>query len=84
MEPTLLDGDGVLFVRRQWEINDIVLADVAEEDPVVKRIVDAADGKLHLRGDNVAVSETFLITPDQIQGVLLCGCLLKLSWTKAN
>ena len=71
MAPTLVEGDRVLFIRRPWQLRDIVLADVHEDAPVVKRILDIADSKLFLQGDNTEVSETYWITPDQIQGIML-------------
>ena len=84
MEPTLSEGDRVVFVRYAWELGHIVLADVREDAPVIKRILDVADGKLYLGGDNTAVSETFWITPDQIQGIMLFRVPLKLPCCSAN
>ncbi len=78
MEPTLSEGDRVLFVRRAWQLGDIVVADVQEDVPVVKRILDIANGELYLQGDNTEVSATYWITPDRIQGVMLCHIPLRL------
>ena len=77
MTPTLLDGERVLFVRRGWQVGDIVLANVDGDAPVVKRILRVEAGELYLRGDNVAISETFWVKPEQLSGVMLFRCQLR-------
>ena len=77
MHPTLLNGERVLFVRRGWQVGDIVLADVPDVGLVIKRVHAVSDGEVYLQGDNQVVSQDFRVTPDRIQGVMLCRVQLR-------
>ncbi len=73
MEPTLQAGDRTLFVRRGWKPGSIVLADVGEDEPVIKRIgAITSTGDVYLCGDNAEASQTYWIPSGQIQSVMLC------------
>ena len=79
MEPTLQAGDRTLFVRRGWKTDSIVLADVGEDEPVIKRIGEiTSTGDIYLCGDNTKASQTYWIRPGQIQSVMLCRIPIRL------
>ncbi len=72
MEPTLRAGDRLLFIRWPWRVGSIVLADVDEDAPVVKRVGEFRQGWVYLCGDNKLASTTYWARPEQIECVLLC------------
>ncbi len=71
MEPTLNPGDRVLFVRRAWRIGSIILANVGEQAPVIKRVRYTTDGYIFINGDNEQVSQAYWIRSHQIVGVMV-------------
>ena len=71
MLPTLRDGQRVIFVRLAWHVGSIVLANVGEDEPVIKRVVGMHEGLLVLVGDNRAVSAHYVVKPSALEGVLL-------------
>lgn len=84
MVPTSMPGDRVLFVRKPWRINSIVLADVGEDAPVIKRVAHVTDGDIFLAGDNREQSQTYVVSSDQILGVMLWQVPLKLPCCEAR
>ena len=84
MEPTFASGERLVFVRHSWEIDSVVLADVAEDGLVVKRVVDVADGRVHLLGDNKEASADYWVSPAQMMGVFSFRFPLKVPCCKAN
>ncbi|GAG35544.1 unnamed protein product [marine sediment metagenome] len=72
MEPTLQPGDRVICVRAPWQSGDIVLADVGEQDLVVKRVAECESRRVHLTGDNEQMSCDYWVSPQQIKSVMLC------------
>lgn len=78
MQPTLQSGDRALFVRCPWWVGSIVMADVGEDAPVVKRLENSREGWVYLCGDNQRVSKTYWIRPQQIRCVMLCRAPLRL------
>ena len=71
MEPTLKQGDRVLFARRTWRVGSIVLANVGEDAPVIKRVQHTTDGSIFVNGDNKEVSQTYWLRSHQIVGVMV-------------
>lgn len=84
MEPTLLSGDRLLFVRRPWKLGSIVLVDVGEAGPVVKRVLKLVNKRICLCGDNKKISEVYWVNPEQIQCVMLCRVSLPVSLAAAT
>ena len=79
MEPTLRSGDRTLFVRQGWKTGSIILADVGEDESVIKRIrATTPGGQVYLCGDNTSVSQTYWIRSRQIQAVMLCRIPIRL------
>jgi len=78
MEPTLMSGDRVLFVRKPWRINSIVLADVGEDALVVKRVLSSRNDYVFICGDNKEESEDYFVNTSRILGVMLWHVPLKL------
>ena len=72
MYPTLRPGEQVLFARLPLAAGEIVLADVAEQLPVVKRIDRVQTRVILLDGDNRALSATYTTTAANVIGVMLC------------
>lgn len=72
MEPTLHEGEQLIFGRIPWQVGSIVLAEVGEDDPVIKRIVAQRRGKLVLSGDNREASTTYEVPPVSLIGTLFC------------
>lgn len=77
MEPTFHPGEQLLFLRRPWHKGSVVLADVKEPNPVVKRVMDVWSGKVLLTGDNQEVTATYLVDPDAIIATYCCRTGLK-------
>jgi signal peptidase I len=77
MDPTFAPGEQLLCVRRGWEPGSIVIADVGEKTPVVKRVVSRQDDSVYITGDNAAVTASYTITPDKIIAVYVCRTGLK-------
>ena len=71
MDPTLINGEDLLFARKSWHVGSIVLADVGEPDPVVKRVVAVYGDRVGLNGDNRLVSESYTVRPEDILGVMM-------------
>ena len=76
MKPTLYPGDQILCVRAPLHQGDIVVADVAQDGLVVKRIDSRNSRQLHLAGDNPAHSATYWVSPEDIKSIMLCRLLL--------
>jgi phage repressor protein C with HTH and peptisase S24 domain len=72
MSPTLHPGDRLFVARLPWERGSIVIADVGESHLVVKRVVVAHPEFVGLMGDNRELSESFVVPPDHVKGVLVC------------
>ena len=77
MEPTFRPGEQLLFLRRPWRKGSVVLADIKEPNPVVKRVIDVRSGKVLITGDNQEVTATYLVEPDAIIATYCCRTGLK-------
>jgi len=85
MEPTLQAGDRALFVHRSWKPGSIVLADVGEDEPVIKRIgAITLNGYVYLCGDNTKASQTYWVPSGQIQSVMLCRIPIRLPMARVH
>ncbi len=84
MQPTFAPGDRVLFVRKHFEPGNVVLADAGDDGPVIKRVVDVADGHVHLVGDNSEHSAVYDLPRSAILGVYVGKVPLKLPCCKAR
>jgi hypothetical protein len=71
MLPTLKQGDGLVFARLRWREGDVVLADVGEADPVVKRVDQVKLDQVRLIGDNRAKSAAYIVPREKVMGRLL-------------
>lgn len=79
MAPTLRAGEELLFARKPWHVGDIVLANVQDTEPVVKRIVATVPGSaIILAGDNRGVSEIYSVHPADLLGVCIARSVVKL------
>lgn len=72
MEPTLHNGQQVLFARLPWHEGSIVLADPPDDGLVVKRVERCEGGQIFLRGDNREMSAVYEVPPDRLVGTMLC------------
>jgi len=72
MEPTLHSGCEALFARLPWTSGDIILADVGESSPVVKRVAGHQGDYVLLQGDNRVLSADYLVSRQSVEAVLLC------------
>ena len=72
MAPTLESGDQVLFARLPWHAGNIVLAEVGEDERVIKRVTATRSTGVRLTGDNVGISEVYDVSSDCVQAVLVC------------
>jgi signal peptidase I len=70
MLPTYQPGEALLFVRRPWQKDSVVLADVGEDKPIVKRVEGVRGVQVLITGDNREVTATYLISPERIIGTL--------------
>jgi signal peptidase I len=77
MEPTFHPGDQLLCLRRPWDVGSVVIADVGEKTPVVKRVVSRQGASVFITGDNAAVTASYTISPDKIIAVYCCRTGLK-------
>lgn len=88
MEPTFEPGDRLLFIRGRWKESSVVLADVHEDLPVIKRVCKAglhpSSSPYKLCGDNREISMTYWVNKEQILCVLLCRIPLKLPCCRAR
>ncbi len=84
MQPTFAPGDRLLFVRRHFQPDSIVIADVGEDELVVKRVVRLTDGRVHLVGDNTEHSAEYDLPRSAILGVYVGKVPLKLPCCKAR
>ena len=71
MLPTFKQGDGLVFARLRWHEGDVVLADVGEPDPVVKRVDQVQLDYVHLLGDNRSRSAAYTVPREKVMGRLL-------------
>jgi len=76
MKPTLKPGDRLLCVRAPWHQGDIVVADVAQEGLVIKRVDGQRARQVRLVGDNREHSATYWVHPKDIKSIMLCRLLL--------
>ena len=72
MTPTLQPGQELIFARLPWCVGDIILADVAEPELVVKRVTAASPRMVELQGDNRRVSQDYVVPVRAVKAVLLC------------
>lgn len=72
MSPNLQDGERVVFAHLPWHVGSVVLADVGEEEPVIKRVVTTKAHRLLLVGDNWRVSKQYIVRPKQVMAVMMC------------
>ncbi len=72
MAPTLDPGERAMFVRAPWHRGDIVVADVGEDQLVVKRVAGHRADWVYLAGDNWRVSRTYWVQGVAIKSVMLC------------
>ncbi len=72
MEPSLEPGERIVCVILGWQPGDIVLADVGEQNLIVKRVAECESRRVHLTGDNEQISCDYWVSPQQIQAVMLC------------
>ena len=72
MEPTLKEGQLVVFRHQTFAINSIVLAKHSGKE-IVKRIVriENKGNKIWLEGDKASLAHNAVVDRDQIMGVLL-------------
>jgi hypothetical protein len=77
MTPTYLHGEQLVFTQANWRVGSVVLADVGDGIPVIKRIEAIGASGIHLVGDNPTVSLTYTVPPSAIVGT----CALKLPFT---
>jgi signal peptidase I len=68
MEPTFVQGDGIVFARLPWKTGDVVLANVGELLPVVKRVEAVEGDSVHIVGDNKPRSATYWLRRSKIMG----------------
>ncbi|MCD6350627.1 MAG: S24/S26 family peptidase [Armatimonadetes bacterium] len=80
MVPTLWPGEEVLFVRGPWHPGSIVLADVGEDDPVVKRVLGCTSLGVVLAGDNRETTEWYAVEPEDIWAVMLFKMPFRSPW----
>lgn len=86
MLPTLRPGDELLFARLPFVPGDVVLADVGEPDPVVKRIENIDRRIIFLAGDNRSCSATYRAARVSILAVMVCRTPFRspAGWAIAN
>ena len=72
MQPTLAPGEWIVCMRIGWQPGDIVLADVGEDNLVVKRVAECREQWVYLTGDNERISCTYRVSPQQIESVMVC------------
>lgn len=72
MEPALQPGRELLFARLPWTTGDIILADVGESSPIVKRVAADKGENVLLQGDNRLLSIDYVVPRRSVQAVLLC------------
>ncbi len=72
MQPILQPGERIVCIRIGWQQGDIVLADVGEDDLIVKRVTEYRGQWVYLTGDNEQISCTYWVSPQQIKSVMLC------------
>ncbi len=71
MCPALRSNDQVLFVRGRWRIGSVVLADVGEDRPVIKRVVARRGGTVSLTGDNACLSQDYEVRAGDVSAVMV-------------
>ena len=72
MQPTLEPGERIICVRLAWQPGDIVLADVGEQNLIVKRVAECERRRVHLTGDNEQISCDYWVSHQQIKSLMLC------------
>lgn len=69
MAPTLKPGRVVIAIKRQFKVNDIVIAKI-EGREVVKRVT-SKEPCISLTGDNKLSAEYFQVAKEAIMGVVI-------------
>lgn len=79
MVPTLRSGEELLFARAPWRVGSIVLANVGDTEPVVKRVMATLPGStILLQGDNWEISEIYSVQPSDLLGVCVARSIVRL------
>lgn len=84
MQPTFEPGDRLLFVRKHFQPDSIVLADAGEDGIVVKRVLHMGNGQVHLAGDNSEHTAVYDLPRSAVLGVYVGEVPLKLPCCKAR
>jgi len=84
MQPTFAPGNRLLFIRKHFEPDSIVLADAGEDGIVIKRVVNVTEERVHLVGDNTEESEVYDLLRSEVLGVYVGRFPLKLPCCKAR
>ncbi len=84
MQPTFDPGERLLFIRRHFEPDSIVLADAGADGLVVKRVLDLTDGEVRLVGDNSEHSAVYDLPRSAVLGVYVGKVPLKLPCCQAR
>lgn len=79
MLPTFQAGEQLLFVRRPWREQSIVIADIGEPSPVVKRVVGRRGELIVITGDNTQVTASYAVPPDKIIATFCCRTGLRIA-----
>jgi signal peptidase I len=72
MLPTFHAGQQLVFVRKPWHKGSIVIADVGEPAPVVKRVWGGTQDDVIITGDNQQITATYSVSPDKIIATFCC------------
>ncbi len=72
MLPTFQPGEQLLFARRPWQEQSVVIADIGEPSPVVKRVVGRRGDRIIITGDNQQTTATYAVPPDRIIATFCC------------
>lgn len=84
MEPTLDHGEEAVFVRGPYKVGSIVLANVGDSQPVVKRVVVEVYGNIYLKGDNAEMTESYIVSPEDVLGVMAAHSGIRLPMLQAD
>lgn len=72
MYPTLRPGAELLFARLPYGPGDVVLVDVGEGFPIIKRITGIDRRIIFVEGDNRTCSASYDVIEQSIIGVMVC------------
>jgi len=72
MRPALPPGSEVLVSRVPFRLHSIVLADVGENEVIVKRVVGFCGKQVLLQGDNRQCSSDYCVSAQAILGRMIC------------